>query len=165
MDHRVDAKARFGGLVNASTNAPVAATSTNVGHGLIDVLIGGLGLALQECSGGQNLSRLAVAALGHIKVFPCHLHGVARIGRESLNGGDVFALSGRVGIRARPHRCAIHQDRASTALGHAAPILGAREPQLIPDHPQKGHVRFNVQGVFFAIDEEVGHENESYGWG
>lgn len=46
VDDRGDALACFGRLMNTCANAAIRATATNVGHGLIDVLIAGFGVSL-----------------------------------------------------------------------------------------------------------------------
>src|SRR6266542_3733897 len=53
---------RVGRHVHGSSDALIGSASTDVGHGLVDVFVGGLRHALEQCRGAHDLSRLAIAA-------------------------------------------------------------------------------------------------------
>jgi len=61
------------GLANSHIGA---ATADHAGHVVIDVLIGGLGVALEEVGRRHDLPGLAVAALGNVQLEPGFLYRV-----------------------------------------------------------------------------------------
>src|SRR5580704_1366890 len=94
--------------VHRLADALVGAAATDIGHRLVDVLVGRLRGALEEGCRGHDLAGLAVAALRHVDRKPCLLHGMRARGREALDGDD---LVGRLDVadphRARPRHLAI----------------------------------------------------------
>ena len=62
--------------MDSGAHACIGATAANMGHGRIDVLVGGLGLFLEQGHGGQHLPALAIATLRYLMVNPGLLHGV-----------------------------------------------------------------------------------------
>ena len=56
VNDRANAFPRSGRLMNSSADALVAPAAADVGHGFIDVLVGGLGLAFEQRCGGQYLT-------------------------------------------------------------------------------------------------------------
>lgn len=127
-------------------------------HGLVDVLIAGLGLLGQQSAGRHNLAGLAVAALGHIVPHPGLLNGVLaaqafdrrHLGRaDRLDRGD-----------ARPDRLPVHMHRAGAALGQAAAELGSGHAQFVAQHPEQGRFRRGLHGDRLAVDIE-GHGHAS----
>jgi hypothetical protein len=75
--------------MNGCTNARIGAAAANVGHGRINVLVGGLGLFLQECNRCQHLTALAVTALWHLMVNPRLLDRMQfAFVCQALNGDD-----------------------------------------------------------------------------
>ena len=63
--------------MNGFANALISATSTDVGHGHIDVFVGWLGFAFEQSHCRHDLTRLAVSALGHIHLGPSFLNRMA----------------------------------------------------------------------------------------
>jgi hypothetical protein len=51
-------------------HARVCAAATNVGHGRINVLVGGLGFFLEQRHRNKHLATLAIAALRHLVIDP-----------------------------------------------------------------------------------------------
>ncbi|MGB6961766.1 MAG: hypothetical protein WBF01_15290, partial [Candidatus Acidiferrum sp.] len=75
-----------------------------------------------------------------------------------FDGGDFFA--GDVGDRqhAGARSLPIEVDGSGTALHDAATKLCAGHIQGVAQHPEKGHVGANVNGLGFSVqDESDGH--------
>src|SRR6476619_2530756 len=70
-------------------DALIGAAPTDVGHGGVDVGIGGLGLALQQGGGGHDLAGLAVAALRNLQLQPGLLHGATAGVGETFDSDDL----------------------------------------------------------------------------
>jgi len=49
-------------------------------------------------------------------------------------------------------------NRARAAHGHATDILGARQPQVIPENPQQGRCRIHIHLPFNSIDVQRDHK-------
>src|SRR5262249_34082074 len=65
-------------LFDRFANSYVGTTATEVAcHGIIDVRIGGIRIARQQSGSGDDLARLAVAALHHLQVKPSFLNLLA----------------------------------------------------------------------------------------
>src|SRR5262249_54618601 len=103
---------------------------------------------------------LAIAALRHVVVDPGLLHLVqpASLG-EALDGGDLLALHRANGQRAGTHRLAVHVHGACAALSYAAPVLGASQADLLPNHPQQRGVRIDIYVVCLSIDCKASHSS------
>src|SRR5262249_46975919 len=74
--------------VHGGSDALIGSTSADIGHDLVDVLIGWFRRSLEQCSSSHDLSRLAIAALGHVDCRPCLLHGMRAVGGEPLDGDN-----------------------------------------------------------------------------
>src|SRR5689334_7767388 len=61
--------------VHRGTDALIGAAAADVGHGVVDVLIGRFRLLLQERRRGHDLPRLAVTALRDVECRPGLLDG------------------------------------------------------------------------------------------
>src|SRR5262249_3086523 len=97
-------------------------------------------------------------ALWHADLDPGRLDRLADLVRpDGLDGGDRLAPHGGERRQARPHRLAVEVDGAGAAERHAAPELGAGEPQLVPQRPQQGCVRGEVEIVALAVDGDRDH--------
>src|SRR5262249_61025804 len=68
--------------------ALLGSTLAVFGHDLVDVLIVWFRRSLEQCSSSHDLSRLAIAALGHVDCRPCLLHGMRAVGGEPLYGDN-----------------------------------------------------------------------------
>src|SRR5258708_27725228 len=66
-----------GGLLDGRADARVGGAAADVGHGRVDVGVGGLWLGRQERRRGHDLARLAIAALGDVELHPGGLHLLA----------------------------------------------------------------------------------------
>ncbi len=121
----------------------------------------GLGVGLQQGRRGHDLARLAVAALGHVLGRPGLLHRVAAVGRQALDGGDLFPdrVLHRQDAGARRHPVDLH--RAGAALGDAAAELGAGQPDLVAQDPEQRRVGLDVEVVAPSIDGEGDHAGAS----
>src|SRR6267378_709773 len=150
------------GHVDRGADTLIGAAAADVGHRLVDVLVGRLRVLLQQRGRRHDLSRLAVAALRHIERGPCLLHGMRAGGRKPLDGDDlVGGLQGTDGNGAGTPHFAVDMHRAGAALRDAAAVFGAGEAHLLADHPEQGGVGLRLHVTDPAIDIELGHRCHS----
>src|SRR5215831_987112 len=145
--------------VHGSPDALIGPASTDVGHGLVDVSVGRLRHALEQCRGSHDLSRLAIAALRHVDGRPGLLYWMRPVGRESLDGDDpigCFDVPDADGAGALHFVVDVHG--AGAALGDAAAIFRAGEADLLADDPQEGRVGLYLHVTYTSIDVELCHE-------
>ena len=124
------------------------AAAANVCDRLVDIGVGRLRLFVEEGGDGHDHAALAIAALRNVVLDPRFPHLVqdAVLG-QPLDGGDLPADSIRDGDAAGTSGDPVDQHRASAALRNASAVLGSRQTNLLPDGPQKRHVRFDVDVV------------------
>src|SRR6266850_2287280 len=147
-----------GGHVDRRADTLIGAAAADVGHRLVDVLVGRLRVLLQQRRGRHDLSRLAVAALRHVECRPCLLHGMRAGDRKPLDGDDlVGGLQRTDGNGAGAPHFAVDMHRAGPALRDAAAVLGAGEAHLLADHPEQRGVGLRLHVADPAIDIELGH--------
>src|SRR6185503_755540 len=155
----------LGRSVNGLTDLLERAAATDVGDPRVDIVVGGLGLVLQERGHRHDHAGLTVAALGHLVVEPRLLHLVERRARgQALDGGDLLARDGGDRHHAGAHRDAVDVHRARAALGDSTAVLGAGEPGLFPDRPQQRRVGVDVDLERSAIDRQARHGFPPRGW-
>ena len=131
-----------GGQMHRLADALIGAASADIGHRFVDVLVGRLGIFLQERRGRHDLPGLAIAALRNVDRRPCLLHGVRCTGRQPLDGDDhIGGLDVAHGNRTGPLHLVVDVNRAGAALGDAAAVLGAGQADLLPNHPEQRRVR------------------------
>ena len=76
--------------MNGCAHALVGAASAQIGHGFIDVGIGGFWFSFEEGCRCHEHAALAVAALGNLLCNPCQLLGVWFFGgAQGFDGLDV----------------------------------------------------------------------------
>src|SRR5262245_8427940 len=127
--------------MHGSSDALIGSTSTDVGHRLVDVLVAWLRRALEQCRGSHDLSRLAIAALGHVERGPGLLHGMRGIGRQPLDGDDaVGCLYVPDTNGAGALHLVIDVHRAGAALRNAATVFRAGEAELFADEPPQSRI-------------------------
>ena len=128
--------------MHGGADALVGAAAADVGHRLVDVRVGRLGIFFEQRRGRHDLARLAVAALRHVDRRPRLLHRMRAVGRQALDGDD---LVGRLHVadtdRARALHLAVDVHRAGAALRDAAAVLGAGQADLLADDPQAAACR------------------------
>src|SRR5687767_13152387 len=93
-------------------------------HNLVDVVVGGFGVLLEEEDGLHDLAGLAVAALSNVIVDPGLLDGVklAALG-DALDGGHAVSGDTAQGGDAGPPGGAVDVGRTGAAEAHTAPVL------------------------------------------
>src|SRR5690349_20621278 len=85
-----------GCAVNGFANALIGAAAADIAtHGVIDILIGGIGIFAQQYRSSHDLPALAITALRHIFLGPCLLQGMTAIGGKSFNGNYGLTLCPR----------------------------------------------------------------------
>src|SRR5262245_41500045 len=149
---------RAGSRVDGRAHLLEGAAAADVGDGVVDVGVGGLGLVLQERCHRHDHAGLAVAALGHVVIDPGLLHLVQRAARgEPLDGGNLLALGGADWQRAGAHRRAVDVHGAGAALGDAAAIFGSSQTDILPDRPQQWRIGCDVDLVALSVDGQPCH--------
>src|SRR5439155_855648 len=77
---------------------------------------------------------------------------------ESLDSCDLLACGIRHTFHAGANGLAIKMDRASSAEGHAAAILGAGETKRFAQYPQQRRIGIYVRIELFAVNFESDHD-------
>jgi hypothetical protein len=117
-------------------DALVSAAAADVAaHGRVDVCVSGIGFLGEERDGGHDLAGLAVAALRDVLGDPSLLDGVAAVGGETLDGGDIFASHTRDRGDAGARGFAVDVHGAGSAEGHAAAEFRAGHIESVAKDP------------------------------
>src|SRR6202020_587268 len=123
-----------------------------------DNSVRGITLVFGQQGGGlHELTRLAIATLGHVERNPGLLERVESILAEMLDGGDVAA--GDVADRnaAGTHRRAINMDGTTSAQAGAAVEACSSQPKLVAQNPQERSVGGAFDGASSTIDDDFDH--------
>src|SRR6266700_5157595 len=146
------------GGVNGFTHLLEGAAAADVGNGVVDVSVSRLGLLLEQSCDRHDHAALAIAALRNVVIDPGLLHlGQYDVDREALDRGDVLA-DGVAGLHATGSHCgAIDVNRAGAALGDAAAIFGAGQPDVFTDRPKQRRVRLDIDIDGLSVDAELCH--------
>src|SRR5690348_5664785 len=83
---------------------------------------------------------------------PRLLQRMARVGRQALYGGDVATLHVLEGVQACIVGLAVDVDRAGSALADAAAELGARQLEVLSQHPKQRSVGQRSDSLTLAVD-------------
>src|SRR5688572_854910 len=143
------------GEVNGLPDAVVRAAAADVGDLGVDVGVGRVRACREQGKRAHDHPRLAVAALRCVEFLPGDLNGMAAVGREPFNRQDRAADGGRGGNAARTDCATAHVHRAGAALTDSAAELGARQPGLIPNHPQERRPWVGVDGMPRPVDDQI----------
>src|SRR5262249_7351714 len=145
--------------VHGCSDALIGPAPTDVGHGLVDVLVGGLRGPFEQGRRSHDLSRLAIAALGHVDRRPGLLHRMRAGGGEPLDGDDSVA---RLHVCDADGAGALHLvidvHGAGAALGDPAAVFRAGEADLFADDPQERGICLHLHVADTAVDVELCHE-------
>ena len=103
-----------------------------VGEPESNLVLGGVGVLLQERLGGDDEARGADAALERGVLQECLLHGMesASLG-DALNGSYLLALGLDTKDQAGGYDATVELDRAGSAVAVVAAFLGAGKPDLV----------------------------------
>src|SRR5690606_35024640 len=147
------------GFVDGGADAHIRGAGAYVAaHRVVDVGVGGLGVLREQGRGGHDLSRLAVAALGHVELAPGRLHGLPdSVGVHAFDRGDLLAGHGSQGRDARADRNPLGLHGTGAAQRHAAAVFGAGQVRDIAQRPQQRHFIGRIQGSIVAVDVQGGH--------
>ena len=149
---------------HGGADALIGAAAADVGHRLVDVVVGRVRFFPQQRGGGHDLPRLAIAALRDVEREPGFLHGMRAVRRKPFDRDDpVGGLHGADRNRAGTHDLAVEVHRARAALRDAAAVFGAGEADLLADDPQERSVGLHLHVTDPAVDVELGHRVSSKG--
>src|SRR5262245_60748960 len=147
-----------GGDVHGCSDALICPAPADIGHGVVDVLVGRRGVSRQQGRGGHDLPGLAIATLWHVQCRPGLLHRVRTGRRQTFDRDDlVGGFHAPDGDRAGARERAVDVHRAGAALRDAAAVLGAGQAHLLADHPQERRVGFHLHVTRPAIDVQLRH--------
>src|SRR5262245_32680551 len=126
-------------------------------HRRVDVGVGRPGLLFEHRGGLHDLTALAIAALRDVGLPPCLLNGVIGLRAQAFDGHD--RLPGHAPHRelAAARGGPVHVNRAGAAQPLAAAVLRTRQPQLVAQVPQQGHIRLAVELTADAIHIQFDH--------
>src|SRR5262245_1091071 len=144
--------------VHGGADPLIGPAAADVGHGVVDVLVGRSRMLPEQRGGRHDLAGLAVTALGHVERRPGLLHRVGAGGRQALDGDD--AVGGlHAGHRndAGADDLSVEVHGAGAALGDAAAVLGAGQADPLADHPEERRVGLGLHVADLAVDVELGH--------
>src|SRR5882724_8928904 len=80
------------GRVNRGADTGIGRAAANIAaHGAVDVGIGRRRVLLEQRRRRHDLTALAIAALGYLKLYPRGLDRLGRLALQSLDGGHLLA--------------------------------------------------------------------------
>ena len=121
------------------------AVATDVGDRGVDLLVARIRPLGEERRHGHDHAGLAVGALRHLVVYPGLLHRVQlAVLLERLDGRDRHPLGGGDRRGAGTDGPSVEVHGAGPAGRDAAPELGARQAERVPEQPQQRRVGFHA---------------------
>ena len=125
-----------GGQLDRSHDPAVSATAADVAaQGVGDVLVAGVGVALEQRQRRHDHAGRAIAALHGVGVQKGLLQGVqAAVLLEAFDGLYLLVRRDTDLRDAGARRLAVQQYRAGPALAFAAAVLAARQIQVVAQH-------------------------------
>src|SRR6202035_3505246 len=124
------------GRVDRGADALIGSATGDVGHERVDVVVGRLRVLVEP----GLLHRVQLAVL-----------------RQRLDGGDLLGADRSDRDLARPRGDAVDVHGAGAALGDAATIFGAGQPDRVADDPEQWRVGFNVDVIRLSVDGKGNH--------
>jgi hypothetical protein len=146
---------RTGGAVDGFADALIGAAAADIAaHEVVDIGVGGFWFLGEQRDCGHDLAGLAIAALRDVFCDPGLLDGVGAVGGEAFDGGDFFAADGGDLSDTGAGGFAVDVHGAGAAKGHAAAEFCAGHVEGVAEHPEKGHVGADVDGLGFSVQSE-----------
>ena len=116
------------------------------GDGVANLVVGGLGLLLEESVAGHQHAGRAEAALQPVLLKEALLQRMElAVLFEAFDGHDLAAVGLHGEDRARLDGAAVHDDRAGAAVARVAPDVGAGEPQVLAEEVDQQQPRLDVR--------------------
>lgn len=126
------------------------------GHGGVDLLARGMGIAVKQRLGRHDHSGRAVAALDGAGVDKRLLQRVRLVGgADALDGLDRAAVRLDGEHTARVDRAPVHDDRAGAAFAKVTALLRARQVRALAQHVQKRLLRLHRERAALAVERQV----------
>jgi hypothetical protein len=101
-------------------------------------------------------ARCAVTALHGIAIDECLLERMEAFAiRQAFDCRDLFTSDGSNRRKARAVRYPVDQDRTSTTLALAAPVLGTRQIEVVPKHPEQRSLRIGLDARAHTVHNEI----------
>src|SRR5712691_4095903 len=105
------------GAMHRAAEPLVSAATADVGEIGVDIGVGRVWIGLEIGRRRHDLAGLAITALRHLFAQPRLLHRMLAVGREPLDGGDLFPRDGSDRHRAGANGLAVDVHGARAALG------------------------------------------------
>ena len=146
---------RTGRLVNGFADAgKSAAAACDVPHGLVDIGIGWMTMAIKQRCCRDQLSALTVAALHDIAFDPGLFQRASLCAVQSLDCDDTrFENRGYRYLASRPGGV-IEQDSAGAANADTATEFGTRQLVFAPEYPEQGRVGGGMHDDGFPVNTD-----------
>ena len=135
-------------------NPSIGPASADIGQRLLEVDFSTRLSNGEQAVGRHNLTRLTVSTLGHIAIAPGTFDVSTQFIIEGFDRLDADVLSRGDRGDARPDRLSIDHDRARAAHADPTAVLGACQPEVLPEDPEKWFVIGNLDGVCRTADLE-----------
>src|SRR6516225_5028447 len=139
---------------NGTADPVITAAAADVaGHCRVELIVVGAARVGEQCARRHDLSGLTIAALHHIDLQPRLLQARTERGAAHVLDGVDLRVADLAHRQLAGALCrAIHVDRAAATEPLAASILGPDESELISQHPQERHFRWNIHLADGAVD-------------
>ena len=148
--------------MNCTPDARIRSATTDVSrHGLVDIVVGRLGIFFEQDGCAHDLSGLAVAALWDVNFDPCALHGMRVVRGKPFDGGNVLAFDTGERRDTRAYRATVEMDRTRAAESHSSAKLGSSQIHFVADGPEQRHFGTDIQLIGLVIDVQSDHRELS----
>ena len=137
---------RFNNLVVARATAKIAH------HPILDLVLSGSRILVEQSLGSNHLTRSADAALKTAVLDEALLHRMElAVLRQTLNCRDLVPIGHDRERDTRTDHFIIHQHRAGAADSNAASLLGAGQTQVVTQTVDQQSIGRNLKLMLFAI--------------
>src|SRR5262245_26184294 len=155
-----------GRLVHGRSDALVRPAPTDVGDRLVDVLVGRLWILLEQRGRGHDLTRLAVATLGHVERGPGFLNRMRGRRGQAFDGDDpVRRRQAADGNGARTRYITVDVHGTGAALCNTAAVFRTGQRELLANDPQERGIGLHVHITDLPIHVELCHGWSSRAFG
>src|ERR671918_154598 len=131
----------------------VAGAATDVaGQRPANLVLGSVGIVLEERGGGEHHPGCAEAALKAVLLLECFLDGMELpVASQSLDGRYLATVRLNREHRAGLHGCPVQQHRARPAIRRVAPHVRAGKPQVLTQEVHEEKPKLDVGRLLLAV--------------
>ena len=129
------------------------ASADGAGDRCPDLVVGGIGVLVEQGAGRHQHPRCAEAALQRVELVEALLDRIQLpVDLECLDRADLMTRAHRRQDRARLDRLAVHLNDAGTAVGGVAAPVGARQAERLAQEVHEQLARLDVARDPVAVD-------------